>query len=91
MKISKYTDYETIMINPAMLPFAVGLYINDNDELVVGNGNVNHNYWDVHTGNANHNYWDVHTGLEITNKAPDDVLNLECKYEPTTGADMAQC
>ena len=64
------------MINLAMLLLDVGLYINDNDELVVGNNNVNHNYWDVHTG------------LEITNNALGDVLNLECKHEPMTGAGM---
>ena len=60
-----------------MLLFAVGLYINDNGELVVGNSNVNHNYWDVYTG------------LDITNNKLDNVLNLECKYMPMAGADMA--
>jgi len=66
-----------IEINPAMLIFTVGLYINDSDDLVVGNGN------------GNHNYWEAHTRLEITNNALTNILQLECNHEPTADADIA--
>jgi hypothetical protein len=45
-----YTDTNTVNMKPAMIMFTALLYINEADELVVGNGNVNHNYWDPQTG-----------------------------------------
>lgn len=72
-----YTDTNTVNMKPAMIMFTALLYINEADELVVGNGNVNHNYWDPQTG------------LEITNNVLGNQLLLDCKHQPTLGDDIS--
>ena len=40
-------------------------------------------------GNVNHNFWDEHVGLEITNNVTGNLMMHGNKREPTLGDDMS--
>lgn len=62
----------------SMMMFTAPLYLNENDELTVANGYVNHNYQN----------WSANTALEITNNIYNNPLHLEIRHDLTLGHNM---
>ena len=71
------TESVRVIVHPAMVLFLCQLELNLKKELVILNGNVNHNFWDEHVG------------LEITNNVTGNLMMLGNKHEPTLGDDMS--
>ena len=71
------TESVRVIVHPAMVLFLCWLELNLKKELVILNGNVNHNFWDEHVG------------LEITNNVTENLMMLGNKHEPTLGDDMS--
>jgi len=61
-----------------MMPFIAPLYLDDNENITMANGYVNHNYQN----------WSGYTALEITNNICGNPLKRESKHIPTAGDNM---
>ena len=69
------TESVRVIVHPAMVLFLCQLELNLKKELVILNGNVNHNFWDEHVG------------LEITTNVTGNLMMLGNEHERTLGDD----
>ena len=66
-----YTTSTNVVMKYPMAMFTAPLYLNENKELTIENGYVNHNF----------EGWNRKIGLEITNNIYNNPLKLENKHD----------